>query len=76
VHAHHRKLDMSPTCITFNCIVGCAMYVDILKSPSLPNMVLQGNKLDVVLGIKNTSKSLTELKNLEKKDPFKWLSVK
>ena len=76
MHAHHRKLDMSPTCITLYCIVSCAMYVDILKSPSLPNMVLQGNKLDVVLGIKNTSKSLTKLKNLEKKDPFKWLSVK
>jgi len=52
------------------------MYVDILKLSSLLSMSLQGSKLDVVLGIKNTLKSLTELKNLEKKDPFEWLSVK
>jgi len=52
------------------------MFVDILKPPSLLSMSLQGSKLDVVLGIKNTLKSLTELKNLEKKDPFEWPSVK
>ena len=60
----------------YSSIVGCAMYVDILKPPSLLSMSLQGSKLDVVLGIKNTLKSLTELKNLEKKDPFEWPSVK
>ena len=49
------------------------MYVDILKPPSLLSISLQGSKLDVVLGIKNTLKSLTEL---EKKDPFEWPSVK
>ena len=60
----------------YSSIVGCAMYVDILKPPSLLSMSLQGSKLDVVLGIKNTLKSLTELKNLEKKNPFEWPTVK
>ena len=39
-------------------------------------MSLQASKLDVVLGIKNTLKSITELKNMAKKDPFEWPSVK
>ena len=52
------------------------MYVDILKPPSLLSMSLQASKLDVVLGIKNTLKSITELKNMAKKDPFEWPSVK
>jgi len=61
----------------YSSTVGCAMYVDILKPPSLLSMSLQGSKLlDVVLGIKNILKSLTELKNLEKKDPFEWPSGK
>ena len=60
----------------YSGIVGCAMYVDILKPPSLLSMSLQASKLDVVLGIKDTLKSITELKNLEKKDPFEWPSVK
>ena len=37
---------------------------------------MQASELDVVLGIKNILKSTTALKNLEKKDPFEWPSVK
>ena len=56
-----------------NC---CAMYVDILKPPSLLSLSLQGNELDMVLGIKNTLKSTTALKSLARQDPFEWPTVK
>ncbi|XP_065918333.1 zinc finger protein 862-like [Dysidea avara] len=60
----------------YSTIVGCALYVDILKSPSLLSMSLQTSELDIVLGIKNTLKSTTALKTLAKKDPFEWPTVK
>ena len=64
------------TWTNYDTIVGCAMYIDILKSPSLLSISLQASELDVVLGIKNILKSTTALKNLGKKDPFEWPSVK
>ena len=64
------------TWTNYSTIVGCAMYIDILKSPSLLSISLQASELDVVLGIKNILKSTTALKNLGKKDPFEWPSVK
>jgi len=60
----------------YSTIVGCALYVDILKSPSFLSMSLQASELDIVLGIKNTLKSITALKMLAKKDPFEWPTVK
>ena len=46
----------------YSTIVGCAMYIDILKSPSLLSISLQASELDVILGIKNILKSTTALK--------------
>ena len=60
----------------YSTIVGSALYVDILKSPSLLSMSLQASELDIVLGIKNTLKSTTALKALARKDPFERPTVK
>jgi len=58
----------------YSTIVGSALYVDILKSPSLLSMLLQASELN--FGIKNTMKSTTALKALARKDPFEWPTVK
>ena len=34
-----------------NMLIGCAMYVNALKSPSILSKVLQGDKLDIVLKV-------------------------
>lgn len=60
----------------YNTLVGCAMYVDILKPPSLLSLSLQDHELDTVLGIKNMLKSVTALKSLARQDPFEWPTVK
>ena len=60
----------------YKTILGCAMYVDILKPPSLLSLSLQGCELDTVLGIKNILKSIAALKSLAKQDPREWLTVK
>lgn len=62
--------------VKYNTLVGCAMYVDILKPPSLLSLSLQGHELDTVLGIKNTLKSVTALKILARQDPFEWPTIK
>ena len=60
----------------YNTLVGCSMYIDILKPPSLLSLSLQGHELDMVLGIKNTLKSVRALKILARKDPFQWPTIK
>lgn len=60
----------------YNTLVGCAMYVDILKPPSLLSLSLQGHELDMVLGINNTLKSVTALKRLARQDHFEWPTFK
>ena len=34
--------------VQYKCILGCAMYVDLLKPPSLLSLSLQGCQLDIV----------------------------
>ena len=60
----------------YRIILGCAMYIDILKAPSLLSLSLQGCELDTVLGIKNILKSITTLKSLARQDPLEWPTVK
>ena len=60
----------------YRTILGCAMYVDILKPPSLLSLSLQESEVDTVLGIKNILKSITALKSLARQDPFEWPTVK
>ena len=45
-------------------LIGCAMYVDALKDPSLLSKALQGEKLDIVLGLQTVLKSKKSLKIL------------
>ena len=46
-------------------LIGAAMYVGVLKAPALLSLSLQGEKLDIVLGIQHLLKSSKLLK--------KWL---
>ena len=57
-------------------LVGCALYVDILKPPSLLSLTLQHDKLDLVLGIKHILKTIKSLKALASQDPLQWPTVK
>ena len=60
----------------YRTILGCAMYVDILKPPSLLSLSLQECELDTVLGIKNILKAISALKSLARQDPLEWPTVK
>ena len=60
----------------YKVIYGCALYADILKPVSLLSLSLQGNDLDIVLGIKNILKSTVALKNLCKQTVLEWPTVK
>ena len=57
-------------------LIGCAMYVDALKFPSILSKVLQGDKLDIVLGFQSILKTKTSLKKLTDLDPLQWPTVK
>ncbi len=58
-------------------ILGCAMYVDILKPPSLLSLSLQGCELDMVLGIKNILRAITAAPmSLARQDPVEWPTIK
>ena len=56
--------------------VGCALYVEVLKPPSLLSLILQGSDLDIVFGIKQILKSCESLKTLKQLDPLEWPTVK
>ena len=60
----------------YRILVGCAVYVDILKGPALLNLSLQGYQLDTVLGIKSIMKTSSALRSLAKLDPLQWPTVK
>ena len=56
-------------------IMGCAMYIDILQSPSLLSLSLQDNNLDIVKGIRGILKSHKSLKKFSSLDPFQWPTI-
>ena len=56
-------------------LVGCALYVDILKPPSLLSLTLPHDKLDLVLGMKHILKTIKSLKALASQDPLQWTTV-
>ena len=60
----------------FRIILGCAMYIDILKPSSLLSLSLQECELDTVIGINNILKSTAALKSLARLDPLEWPTVK
>ena len=57
-------------------LVGCALYVDLLKHPSLLSLTLQEKNLDLVLGIKHILKTIKSLKGLASQDSLQWPTVK
>ena len=57
-------------------LVGSALYVDVLKPPSLLSLTLQDDDLDIVQGLKHILKSTKSLKNLTEKNPLEWPTVK
>lgn len=57
-------------------LVGAALYVDVLKPPSLLSLSLQGEKLDIVGGIHHLLKSSKSLRKLAEQDPHQWPTLK
>ena len=57
-------------------LIGCALYVEVLKPPSLLSMTLQGLDLDILFGMKQILKSTESLKTLKQLDPLEWPTVK
>ena len=60
----------------YRTVLGCALYVDILKPAAILSLCLQDSELDVVAGIKSILKSSASLKNLSKTEPTEWPTVK
>ena len=59
----------------FKIIFGCALYVDVLKAPSLLSQSLQSSELDIVLAMKSILKSASALSSLAGLDPVEWPTV-
>ena len=57
-------------------LIGCAMFVEVLKPLSFLSLSLQGADVDVVFGIKQILKTSTALASLMKQDPLQWPTVK
>ena len=57
-------------------LVGAAMYVDVLKGPSLLSLTLQDDNLDVVRGLQHFVKTVKSLKAVVDQDPMEWPTVK
>ena len=57
-------------------LIGCAMYSEILKPPSILSLTLQEEQFDIVLGLKQILKSVSALQSLAKQDPKNWPTIK
>lgn len=57
-------------------LVGCAMYIEVLKPPSILSLSLQGSDIDIIFGIKQLLKASTTLISMLKQDPLQWPTVK
>lgn len=57
-------------------LVGSALYIDVLKSPSILSLTLQEDNLDIVGGIKHILKSRKSLNSLSVQDPLQWPTIK
>ncbi len=59
-----------------NMLIGVAMYVEVLKAPSILSQSLQDQSLDVVSGIKAILKASKSLNSLTEIDPLEWSTTK
>lgn len=57
-------------------LVGAALYIDILKSPSILSLSLQDDSLDIVAGIKSILKSSKSLKQMAQDPLDEWPTLK
>ena len=57
-------------------LIGCAMYVEILKGPSILSLCLQRSDCDIVYGLKQILKVADSIKSLRRQDPSLWPTVK
>ena len=57
-------------------LVGCAMYIEILKAPSILSLALQEDQIDIVYGLKQILKSASALQSLAQREPKNWPTVK
>ena len=57
-------------------LIGCAMYAEIIKAPSLLSLTLQGDALHILSGINHIVKAVNSLLCLSKQDPLEWSHVK
>ena len=56
-------------------LIGCTLYVDALKAPSILSKALQEERLDIVLNLRNIIKAKKALKSLTDLDPLLWPTV-
>ena len=57
-------------------LIGSALYVDVLKPPSVLSLTLQDDDLDIVQGLNHILKSTKSLKSLTEKNPLEWPTIK
>ena len=57
-------------------LIGCAMYVEILKGPSILSLCLQKSDCDIVYGLKQILKVADSIRSLRRQDPSLWPTVK
>ena len=57
-------------------LIGCAMYVEILKGPSILSLCLQKSDCDIVYGLKQILKVADSIKALRRQDSSLWPTVK
>ena len=61
-----------------NCkiLIGCVLYVEVLKPVSILSLALQGSNVDIVSAIKSILKTTSSLKSLTSQDPHHWSVMK
>jgi hypothetical protein len=57
-------------------LIGCSMYVDVLKAPSILSLTLQDDGVDIIQGIKSILKAVSSLQSLCKENPREWSTMK
>ncbi len=59
----------------YKILVGCALYAEVLKPPSILSLALQTSSADIVYSIKQILKATSAMKSLREKDPLQWPAV-
>ena len=57
-------------------LIGSAMYIEVLKGPSILSLCLQKSDCDIVYGLKQILKVVDSIKSLRRQHPSLWPTVK